>query len=224
VENNSEESKVLEEAPPAKRKFPLIMVLSVLLGVSLVVVAIGGVLFFQRGKALQAEVIAVKKEIQEKNIVYAELQKQVEALSQQMNVLKEYSIARSSVTKDTELQPETLAEGVPVVLKPEPKSVATAAPSVPAVEPVATVPAKAGVAVPAAVPAKPSIVAPTVSKSNPVAATAPEIVTAVAPKVVRQKPEALSCELVGKSAEEQAATLKRCVGVMDTPREKSSAK
>ena len=31
------------------------------------------------------------------------------------------------------------------------------------------------------------------------------------------KPEKLDCELVGKSPEEQAATLKRCVGVMDAP-------
>jgi len=224
VENDSEKSEVQEEASPAKRKFPLVMVLSVLLGISLVVVVIGGVLFFQRGKALQAEVVAVKKEMQEKNIGYAELQKQVEALSQQMNVLKEYSIARSGVTKTKELQPETAADSVHAALKPVSESGVVAAPSVPASAAVAAVPAKANTAVPAVVPAKPNIAVPSASKSNPVATTAPEVVTPVAPKGGRQKPEGLSCELVGKSAEEQAATLKRCVGVMDSPREKSPAK
>ena len=32
------------------------------------------------------------------------------------------------------------------------------------------------------------------------------------------KPEAENCELVGKSPEEQAATLRRCVGMMDAPK------
>ena len=34
----------------------------------------------------------------------------------------------------------------------------------------------------------------------------------------KKKPEAENCELVGKTPEEQAATLRRCVGMMDAPR------
>ncbi|HRC61012.1 hypothetical protein PROAA_570012 [Candidatus Propionivibrio aalborgensis] len=34
----------------------------------------------------------------------------------------------------------------------------------------------------------------------------------------KKKPEAENCELVGKSPEEQAATLRRCVGMMDAPK------
>ena len=46
---------------------------------------------------------------------------------------------------------------------------------------------------------------------------------ALPPKVKRARPEGQDCELVGKSAEDQAATLKRCVGVMDPPKEKSGS-
>jgi len=201
VENDSETPEVIEETTVTKSKFPLVIVLSVLLGIALLIVAIGGVLFYQRSKALQAEVIAVKKDMKEKNSAHVELQKQVEALSQQMNLLKDYSIARSGgETKALEAQPAAAAESVPPGLKPVPESVP-------------------------ATPAKTNAVA---SKSNPVAAvapaTAPEIVAPPAQKVIRQKPEGQSCELLGKSAEEQAATLKRCVGAMDAPKEKSRTK
>ena len=48
-------------------------------------------------------------------------------------------------------------------------------------------------------------------------------------KKPKPKPEGPNCELVGKSAEEQAATLQRCVGMMDapakdTPREKTRSR
>lgn len=44
--------------------------------------------------------------------------------------------------------------------------------------------------------------------------------TLVPAKEKRAKPDAQNCELVGKSPEEQAATLKRCVSVMDDVAEK----
>lgn len=46
----------------------------------------------------------------------------------------------------------------------------------------------------------------------------------VPPKVVKPKPPAQNCELVGKSPEEQAATLKRCVGLIDQPSPKEKAR
>ncbi len=45
----------------------------------------------------------------------------------------------------------------------------------------------------------------------------------VPPKAVKPKPPAQNCELVGKSPEEQAATLKRCVGLIDPPPPKEKA-
>jgi hypothetical protein len=51
---------------------------------------------------------------------------------------------------------------------------------------------------------------------------APE--ASVSPKAVKPKPPAQNCELVGKSPEEQAATLKRCVGLIDQPTPKEKAR
>lgn len=42
--------------------------------------------------------------------------------------------------------------------------------------------------------------------------------------VKKSKPETQNCDLVGKSVEEQAATLKRCVNLMDSPGEKPRAR
>ncbi len=46
-------------------------------------------------------------------------------------------------------------------------------------------------------------------------ATKPGAGIAVQPRKKKAQPETENCELVGKSPEEQAATLKRCVSVMD---------
>lgn len=51
---------------------------------------------------------------------------------------------------------------------------------------------------------------------------APEV--PLPPKAVKPKPPAQNCELVGKSPEEQAATLKRCVGLIDQPSSKEKAR
>ena len=53
-------------------------------------------------------------------------------------------------------------------------------------------------------------------------AASPEV--PVPPKVAKQKPPAQNCELVGKSPEEQAATLKRCVSLIDQPSPKEKAR
>ena len=57
--------------------------------------------------------------------------------------------------------------------------------------------------------------APDIVVLDPAPAPVP---AAVAAK--KTKPETQNCELVGKSAEEQAATLKRCVNLMDSTGEK----
>ena len=185
--HDSEETEVVEEAVAEKPKISIVILLSVLLGILLTLVAIGSVLFYQRSKDLQAEVLAVKMELKEKALVQGELQGQIEALSRQMAALKEYSIARSSSPRVKEVKPD---------------------PSVDTVQPVVKSPAETGQAT------------VTGSVSEPV----PILPTPVPPKVKRPKPEGQSCELVGKSAEQQAATLKRCVGLMDTPKEKTGAK
>ena len=42
----------------------------------------------------------------------------------------------------------------------------------------------------------------------------------IPPKAKKPQAVAQNCELVGKSPEEQAATLKRCVNLIDPPRDK----
>lgn len=68
-------------------------------------------------------------------------------------------------------------------------------------------------AVPAPMPSSPAN-AKEPAKDN-AASAAKADAASVSAKEKRAKPDAQNCELVGKSPEEQAATLKRCVGAMD---------
>ena len=69
---------------------------------------------------------------------------------------------------------------------------------------------------------KPETAAPKTPEASPPtpaaeAGSTPAASSPLPPKVRKPKPksDAQNCELVGKSAEEQAATLQRCVGAMD---------
>jgi cell division protein FtsL len=202
VINDSEETEVVEDTPVVKPRFTPVIVLSVLLGMLMTVVAVGSLLSYQRGRAVNAEMQALKNELKERNRVHDDLQTQIEALSRQMAVLKEYSVARSSAAvRAREAKPEAEAKAnadATVVQSPPP--VAVGAP------PVSDKPAASD---------KLQVSAPAVSP--PAVSPPPE-----PPRVKRSKPEGQSCELVGKSAEEQAAILKRCVGLMDAPKDAKS--
>lgn len=211
--NDSEEAEVIEDTPGAKPRFTPVIVLSVLLGMLVMVVALGSFFAYQRGRAVNAEMQLLKNELKERNRVHDDLQTQIEALSRQMAVLKEYSVARSSAAgqvretpQNREAKADVKADADATVVQSPPPVAAVASPA--SDKPVANdKPAVAGkpqASVPAVLPA----VSPPLEP----------------PRVRRSKPEGLSCELVGKSAEEQAAILKRCVGLMDAPKDAKGQK
>jgi hypothetical protein len=148
-----------------------------LLGVLLTVGIAGVFLHVEKNKALQAEVVSLRDEIKEKSLALDETSAQIEALSRQINALKECSVARSSPVggKDKKEGSAPSAEAA----ANEPKAPETAE--------------KAG---------------------SPEAPPPPKV------KKPKPKPSSQNCELVGKSPEEQTATLKRCVGLLDSPKEK----
>ena len=166
-----EEPEVAAESPPAKSRLTIVVVLSMLLGILLTLTLAGGIVYYQNSTDLHAQLLAAGEQLKEKSQALDEMKAQIEVLSKQMHLLKEYSIARSSPLGDKNKKPEAAAA-------PE------GAPASPAIEPAAT---------PAAAP---GAIPPKVRKPKP-------------------KPDGQNCELVGKSPEEQAATLQRCVGAMD---------
>ena len=185
---HDEEAVVAEEQPPARLpKFTLVIIaLSVLLGVLLATIVVGGMSYVKKTRTLQAEVVAVKKDLQEKARLHENQQEQIEALSQQISALKEYSVARSGAGRGKEVK-----NGVPL------PSVSEAS----------------GGAV------NSNEKAPTSAKevkTEPMAPAQPPV-PPIPPKIKRASPEGQSCDLVGKSPEEQSLILKRCVGVMDSP-------
>ena len=164
-----EESEVTQEAlPVAKPRLSIVVVLAMLLGVLLTVLVASAYFNYQRITALQDEVLVTQSALKGKSQAVEEMKTQIEALSRQMDHLKEYSVARSvteRANKSDKVAPAVAAEA------PKPES------------------GKAEKPTPA-----PSV---------------PE-------KVKKPKPESPNCELVGKSAQEQAETLKRCVDLMDS--------
>ena len=172
-----EEPEISEEVPPvAKSRISIVVILSMLLGILLTVALAGTYFHIQQSKALQNEVLVVKAALNEKNMALEEMKTQIEALSRQMYLLKEYSVARSSLV--SEKKPENVT----------PSAVANA-------------PKTSG------------------GHENTESPAAPAPVPAPV-KVKKPKPDTPNCELVGKSAEEQAATLRRCVSLMDSPGDK----
>ncbi len=179
--DDSEEPEVSEAPLETKPRFSVVIILSILIGVLLTVGVAGAYIHLQKSHALEEEVLAAREDLKEKSVALEEMKTQIEALSRQMNALKEFSIARSGSANE-----KTKKNEVPT----------------PAVEAAATVPSPdvQGADVVPAVPVPPKI------------------------KKTRPKPDGQSCELVGKSPEEQAATLQRCVGVMDAPNDKTKAR
>ena len=161
--NDRAEPEVVEEAPVVKSRLSLVVMLSMVLGVLLTVGAVGAFLHFQASKGLQAQLTAAKSELKQKNLVINEMKAQIEALSGQMYVLKEYSIARSSRAGGKD------AKAAGAALKSVDDKEKSGLPEAP-----------------------------------------------VQPRTKKPKSDKPNCELVGKSPEEQAATLKRCVTMIDS--------
>lgn len=107
------ESEVVEELPAAKPKLSIVVILAMVLGALLVVGVFAVIMHVQTSKSLKSEVLALKKELTEKDLAYEDMTKQVEALSRQIELLKENAIASSSGAG---------GRGDPAAVKPGPQA------------------------------------------------------------------------------------------------------
>jgi hypothetical protein len=173
----NEESEVTEVAPDRSPKLTIVVILSTLLGVLLTVIVAGTFLYYKSSKALHAEVLGAKDALKEKSLALDEMKAQIEVLSRQVHLLKEYSVARSNAAGEKVKKAESTAPAVPDIAAIAPKSPGTKETGAPPEPP-------------------------------------------IPPKAKKPQTVAQNCELVGKSPEEQAATLQRCVNLIDPPKDK----
>lgn len=170
-----EEPEISAEEPLViKPRISVVVILSILLGVLLALGSVGAYWHWQQSNALQAEMRVATAALKEKSVAVDEMKAQIEALSKQMYLLKEYSVARSSAAGESKAEAAT-----PSNAAADTKDAAVVEAPTPAPVPV---------------------------------------------KAKKPKPETQNCELVGKSAEEQAATLKRCVTLIDSPGDKARSR
>ena len=167
-------------------RFTLLVIVSMLSGFLLCLGSVGVYVSFQTIGRLETELVTARQEAKKKNAALEEAHVQIGALSRQIGVLKEFSVARSreSETKKTAATPEAaIPSGASVFPAP---------------------------GVTSEVKTKEMTAVREASSSD---AKAKASLARV--KEQATKPQAQNCELIGKSPEEQAATLKRCVSVMD---------
>ena len=172
---DEEEPVVEEHAAQRQPKISLVVVLSLLVGILLTIMSIGGFVLYQRAGVLEAELRAARSELGKKNTALAGMENQIEALSLQMQVLKDYSIARSGSGGS--------------------KNKSSLTPSLSDVSPASSPP-------------------PELSEGKQ-ATSSKAVPGGVGEKSSKPKLPSLNCELVGKTPEEQATILQRCVGIMD---------
>ena len=97
MKSETTESEVVDESTVAKKpRLSLVVILAMLLGALLMVGLGATLLHLQSSKAARGEVLALKKELKEKGAAYESLIMQMEALSGQVELLKENAVARSS--------------------------------------------------------------------------------------------------------------------------------
>ncbi|MFZ2852840.1 MAG: hypothetical protein WAZ34_01850 [Rhodocyclaceae bacterium] len=195
-EHSDEESL---DAPP-KRKFRLTpAVILILLSSTFFLLLVGGSVFhFQSGSALKAELAATKKALSEKTALIDEVQAQGRDLSKQLSALR------------TEIAAAKAETAAALAALPPPAAAAVAVPSPPAP---AVVPAKTPAAAVKPQPAASEL-------SNTTFDAPPDEMKKTAPvarraAAARAKLAVQDCQLVGKGAEEQATTLKRCMQILD---------
>ena len=182
------------DQPPARRlSKPLL--LGAIGMVVILALALGLAWFLHRSSTstMREEIASLKKQITEKDKTLAEAQSQVANLSLQMKALREYAVARSSgnvttqKTETTESKPT--AESAPADAGTGKKAGAHEMAVTPGSEEKTGERAKA--------PASPPDAAHPVERK------------------VKRVPTSQTCDLIGKSPEEQAAILKRCVELID---------
>lgn len=90
-----EEIEVAESAPASKPRITIVVGLAMLLGMLLSVMAAGAFVHYQTSTALEDRLVAAEQQLKEKSIALDEMTAQIKALSRQIQILKEHSIARS---------------------------------------------------------------------------------------------------------------------------------
>lgn len=170
---------------------PSLLAIAALATAVLALLAAVGVFFAQSGKAGHTELQALRAEIKKRDAALGELNQRVETLSAEIVKFAEAEAKRLEAAEKAaaEEAQRKAAEAAEAAAKEAAAKEAAAKEASKKPEP-----AKAG---------KPRAAAPAPTAERPVAAATP----------VRSGGQ--SCDLVGKSPEEQAAILKRCVSLMD---------
>lgn len=170
---------------------PSLLAIAALATAVLALLAAVGVFFAQSGKAGHTELQALRAEIKKRDAALGELNQRVETLSAEIVKFAEAEAKRVEAAEKAaaEEAQRKAAEAAEAAAKEAAAKEAAAKEASKKPEP-----AKAG---------KPRAAAPAPTAERPVAAATP----------VRSGGQ--SCDLVGKSPEEQAAILKRCVSLMD---------
>ncbi len=203
----AEENSGMEDDAPGPRGRMAALLPMVGAGVAglLVLILIGGEIYaVVKTRALQSELTTVRKELKERGRVAGEQQTQLAALSQQVEAMKTELAAKAAESAAKEEAAKAAAEAKAAEIPAKPVAPAkSVAPSTPH---------KASAVEKAPVAAASEPVRNEAAKADTAKAEAPKAVAAKA-----KAPEPFSCDLTGKSPEEQAMILKRCVRVMDTP-------
>ena len=178
-------------------KLPLI---ALVCGALALLIAVGGLVFVQMGKAGHDEVKALRSELKKRDASLTEMHNRIETLIGEVAKLTEAEAQRAEAAAQAE---KAAAEAAEAEARKAAEAAEAAAKAAAEKESKEKGKAKPGAAVPPAAPVAP------VPKSG---ATQP-VPVATAPV----KSGGQSCDLVGKSPEEQAAILKRCVSLIDPP-------
>lgn len=169
---------------------PSLLAIAALATAVLALLAAVGVFFAQSGKAGHTELQALRAEIKKRDAALGELNQRVETLSAEIIKFAEAEAKRVEAAEKAATEEAQRKAAAKEAAAKE--AAAKEASKKPE-------PAKAG---------KPRAAAPAPTAERPVAAATP----------VRSGGQ--SCDLVGKSPEEQAAILKRCVSLMDPASER----
>ena len=182
------------EQPPARRigKMLLLGTIGALLGLA-VVLGLAWFLHLNSTRTMKEEIVLLKKQIAEREKALTEAQSQAANLSVQMKALREYAIARSSGS--TPAQEADSQRAIPPATAIQAETV----PSKKTDEPKATASQGNGEK----------------TRDDALARTSPPGNSHGAEKKEKKAPTTQTCDLVGKSPEEQAAILKRCVELID---------
>ena len=205
---NSMDETIVSETPlPADgvreermSKLPLI---ALVCGALALLIAVGGLVFVQMGKAGHDEVKALRSELKKRDASLTEMHNRIETLIGEVAKLTEAEAQRAEAAVQAE---KAAAEAAEAEARKAAEAAEAAAKAAAEKESKEKGKAKPGAAVPPASPAAPAAPVPKSGAAQPVpVATAPV------------KSGGQGCDLVGKSPEEQAAILKRCVSLIDPP-------